>query len=329
MGVPEEDLAPIKTWSDRLAAYLGGAVDERDNFAEARAGIEALVDYFHRLIAERERCPADDLTSLMLRAEHEGERLTRDEVIANCVLLLFAGHETTTNLLGNGLFHLLRHPEPGGPRACRAVAPPRRRRGASALRRSRARHGEDRDRGRSVHGGRSPRRHGHSLHGVGQPRSPQFRDPDTLDVRRQPERHVAFRSRHPLLPRRLARALEARIVLDTVFRRLPGLALATTASRWKPMIFLRGLERCRSRGEPMKAAVMRAIGAPRAIEEIHIDRPGPREVRPHGRDRRLSQRSPRSRGSLVNPLPTVLGHEPAGVVEAVGPRCATSRPATT
>src|SRR4029450_4066520 len=46
----------------------------------------------------------------MLRAEHEGDRLSRDEVVANCVLLLFAGHETTTNLLGNGLFHLLRHP---------------------------------------------------------------------------------------------------------------------------------------------------------------------------------------------------------------------------
>src|SRR5439155_850227 len=54
--------------------------------------------------------PRDDLTSLMVRAKHEGDRLTRDEVVANCILLLFAGHETTTNLLGNGLFHLLRHP---------------------------------------------------------------------------------------------------------------------------------------------------------------------------------------------------------------------------
>jgi cytochrome P450 len=88
----------------------GGAVDERDHFAEASAGVAALVDYFRALLHERERDPRDDLTSLMLRAEHEGDHLTHDEVIANCILLLFAGHETTTNLIGNGLFHLLRHP---------------------------------------------------------------------------------------------------------------------------------------------------------------------------------------------------------------------------
>jgi hypothetical protein len=55
--VPDTDLEQIKTWSDRLAAYLGGAIDERDNFAEASAGVGALVDYFHRHLAERERRP--------------------------------------------------------------------------------------------------------------------------------------------------------------------------------------------------------------------------------------------------------------------------------
>src|SRR2546425_1605399 len=68
MGAPEEDLEPIKTWSDRLASYLGGAVDARDNFAEASAGVAGLVDYFRALLRERERRPRDDLTSLMLRA---------------------------------------------------------------------------------------------------------------------------------------------------------------------------------------------------------------------------------------------------------------------
>ncbi len=214
MGAPEADLEPIKTWSDRLAAYLGGAVDERDNFAEASAGTAALVDYFHALLRERERRPRDDLTSLMLRAEHEGERLTRDEVVANCILLLFAGHETTTNLLGNGLFHLLRHPA----EAALLRADP------SLL------HG-------AVEGdmvvpflasaNRDPR---------------QFPDPDTLDVRRHPERHVAFAAGiHFCLGAWLAR-LEARVVLDTVLRRLPELALAPGEPRWKPMIFLRGLE---------------------------------------------------------------------------------------
>src|SRR5437870_6692086 len=91
MGAPKEDLEAIKTWSDRLAAYLGGAVDERDNFAEASAGVAGLADYFRALLRERERRPRDDLMSLMLRAEHAGDHLTRDEVVANCILLLFAG----------------------------------------------------------------------------------------------------------------------------------------------------------------------------------------------------------------------------------------------
>ena len=243
MGVPEADLAPIKAWSDRLAAYLGGAVDERDNFAEARAGVEALVEYFRRLIAERERRPGDDLTSLMLRAEHDGERLTRDEVTANCVLLLFAGHETTTNLLGNGLFHLLRHPD----EAALLRADPSLTHGAveellrydgpvpatvKVATEDVPWHGRTIRRGDMVvpflgSANRDPR---------------QFPDPDRLDVRRHPERHVAFAAGiHYCLGAWLAR-LEARIVLDTVFRRLPGLALAGPAPRWKPMLFLRGLE---------------------------------------------------------------------------------------
>src|SRR6185369_3379805 len=88
-----------------------GSIDGKDNFTEARAGVVQLVDYFRALLQERRTHARNDLMSLMLQAEHEGDRLSHEEVIANCVLLLFAGHETTTNLLGNGLFHLLRHPD--------------------------------------------------------------------------------------------------------------------------------------------------------------------------------------------------------------------------
>src|SRR4029077_1130330 len=197
-----------------LAAYLGGAVDDRDNFTEACAGVRALVDYFHRLLAEREPHPADDLLSLLMRAEHDGERLTRDEVIANCVLLLFAGHETTTNLLGNGLFHLLRHPA----EAAALVDDPSLLHGAveellrydgpvpatvKVATEDVPWHGRTIRRGDMVvpfmaSANRDPR---------------QFRDPDTLDVRRRPERHVAFAAGiHYCLGAWLAR-LEARIVL--------------------------------------------------------------------------------------------------------------------
>src|SRR5438874_6365459 len=181
--------------------------------------------------------------SLMLRAEHEGEHLTRDEVVANCVLLLFAGHETTTNLLGNGLCHLLRHPAQAAlVRADRsllhgAVEELLRYDGPVPATVKIATedvpwHGRTIRRGDMVvpfiaSANRDPR---------------QFRDPDRLDVRREPGRHVAFAAGiHYCLGAWLAR-LEARIVLDTVFRRLPGLGLASSEPRWKPMIFLRGLE---------------------------------------------------------------------------------------
>jgi len=243
MGAPEDDLEAIKAWSDRLASYLGGAVDARDNFTEASAGVAALVRYFDALLRERERRPSDDLMTLMLRAEHQGDRLTHDEVVANCVLLLFAGHETTTNLLGNGLFHLLRHPAQA---ALLRADPSLLHHAVEELLRydgpvpatvkiateDRSWHGRTIRRGDMVmpfmaSANRDPR---------------QFPDPDTLDVRRAPERHVAFAAgMHFCLGAWLAR-LEARIVLDTVFRRLPDLELASAEVRWKPMIFLRGLE---------------------------------------------------------------------------------------
>jgi len=243
MGVPESDLDAIKTWSDRLAAYIGGAVDDRDNFTEASAGVAALVDYFGALFRERERRSGDDLVSLMLRAEHDGHRLTRDEVVANCILFLFAGHETTTNLLGNGLFHLLREAE----QSALVRSDPALIHGAveELLRydcpvpatvkiatEDVPWHGRTIGRGDMVipfmaAANRDPR---------------QFPDPDRLDVRRNPERHLAFAAGiHFCLGAWLAR-LEARVVLEIVFRRLPHLRLARAEPRWKPMIFLRGLE---------------------------------------------------------------------------------------
>ncbi len=243
LGVPTADLEAIKQWSDRLAAYLGGSVDERDNFAEARAGVSHLADYFRSLLRKRGATERDDLMSAMLRAEHDGDRLTRDEVVANCILLLFAGHETTTNLLGNGLFHLLRHPA----QLARLRADPRLVVGAveECLRydgpvpatikiatEDVEWHGRTIRRGDMVipfmaSANRDPR---------------QFADPDVFDVGRVVDRHVAFAwGLHFCLGAWLAR-LEARLVFETVLARLPDLTLADPAPRWKPMVFLRGLE---------------------------------------------------------------------------------------
>jgi cytochrome P450 len=243
LGAPVEDLELIKEWSDRLAAYLGGSVAGTDNFGEAREGVARLAEYFRALLKARQRNLGDDLMSLMLHAEHEGEHLSHDEVVANCVLLLFAGHETTTNLLGNGLLHLLRNPEQASLLRCDpALAPTAveeflRYDGPVPATIKIATddiewHGKQIRRGDMVlplmsSANRDPQ---------------QFPDADALDVRRTPNRHLAFAyGIHFCLGAPLAR-LEAELTFDTLLRRFPDLALQSGDARWKPMIFLRGLE---------------------------------------------------------------------------------------
>jgi cytochrome P450 len=243
LGAPVEDIEPIKRSSDRLAAYIGGAVDARDNFQEAQAGLRELIDYFGTLLTERRRHPQDDLMSLMLRAEHEGERLSGEEVAANCVLLLFAGHETTTNLLGNGLFALLRHPEQEA--VLRHTPALLERAVEEFLRYDAPVPATTKVATQEVewHGARI-RQGDFVLPFMGAAnRDPQrFDDPDTLDVTRRANRHVAFaHGIHFCLGAPLAR-LEAQLAFETILRRIPRLRLSTATPTYKPQIFLRGVE---------------------------------------------------------------------------------------
>ena len=243
LGAPVEDIELIKEWSDRLAAYLGGSVQGKDNFVEAREGVSRLADYFRSLLQERRKSPRDDLMSLMLRAEHDGDRLSHEEAVSNCVLLLFAGHETTTNLLGNGLFHLLRHPDqvrllrenPG--LTATAVEEFLRYDGPVPATIKVA--AEDVEwRSKHIRRGEMVLPFMASAN-----RDPsQFPDADELDIRRTPNRNVAFAyGIHFCLGAPLAR-LEGQLTFDTLLRRLPDLTLQSTQGEWKPMIFLRGLE---------------------------------------------------------------------------------------
>ncbi len=240
LGAPTADLEAIKRWSDRLAAQIGGSVEAADNFTEAEAGLSELVAYFRALITERGRAPRDDLVSLMLRAESEGETLSSEEVVSNCVLLLFAGHETTTNLLGNGLHHLLRHPD----QVARLRAQPERIETAveELLRYDGPVTGTVKVALRDLdwHGRRIARGQRVIPFLSSANRDPaQFAQPDALDVLRHPNRHLGFGyGIHFCLGAPLAR-LEARLAFETLLRRLP--ALAAAPARFKPQVFLRGL----------------------------------------------------------------------------------------
>lgn len=110
LGVPREDCAPFRGWTNDLVAVLevNAPVDRLD--AADRAQLE-IAAYFEGLLAEKQKNPGDDLISELLAVDDDGDRLTNDEVISLAALLFGAGFETTTNLVGNGLLGFLRHPE--------------------------------------------------------------------------------------------------------------------------------------------------------------------------------------------------------------------------
>ncbi len=111
LGVPASDRGLFKAWSTDIAGTLGGAFQPPDALERARVSANELADYFRARIAERRSDPKDDLLSAMVAARDEGDLLTEDEIVATAILLLIAGNETTTNLIGNGMLALLNNPD--------------------------------------------------------------------------------------------------------------------------------------------------------------------------------------------------------------------------
>jgi len=111
LGVPRCDLALIKRLSDEMALFIGSARVASEKYAVAEAATREMAAYFRAMIAERRAEPRTDLLSqLVATVDDDGDRLSEDELVATCILLLFAGHETTTNHLANGMQSLLRFP---------------------------------------------------------------------------------------------------------------------------------------------------------------------------------------------------------------------------
>lgn len=123
MGVDAADSAEFMAWSDDLAAFIGEPQPTHDQARRAQTSLLAMGRWFEALLPRRRRFPGDDLVSLLLQAEAAGEIQAGPELLAQCAMLLFAGHETPRNLLGNGLRALLAHPRSGSacsasPRCC-------------------------------------------------------------------------------------------------------------------------------------------------------------------------------------------------------------------
>jgi hypothetical protein len=111
LGIPRELRDTFVSWSRAIAAFRGNPNPTVEQARGAQDALIALTEFFRKTVAERRRNKGNDLISLLIDIEEDGEVLTEEELYAQCIALLFAGHETTRNLIGNGMYALLRHPQ--------------------------------------------------------------------------------------------------------------------------------------------------------------------------------------------------------------------------
>ena len=108
-GVPHESRGELTRWSEDILTLVFGAMHSADRHERAERGMREFSEFLRDVIAERRVRPGEDLVSDLVAAEERGDVLEEEEIVATCVLLLFAGHETTRNLLANGLKAILEH----------------------------------------------------------------------------------------------------------------------------------------------------------------------------------------------------------------------------
>jgi pimeloyl-[acyl-carrier protein] synthase len=240
-GVPEADRDRFRAWSRGLVHLLDPLV-AADALERALRARQALRGYLGGLIAERRAHPAGDLLTALIAAEDQGHQLTEAELVSMCVLLLVAGHETTVNLIANGMLALLR--DPGARARLQADAALARSAVEELLRydspvQFTSRHAlEDLDvGGRRVRAGETVV----AVLGAANRDPAQFPDPDRLDLARAPNRHLAFGGGiHFCLGAPLAR-MEAAVAIPALLARLPGLELGPEPPVRRDTVTLRGL----------------------------------------------------------------------------------------
>ena len=219
VGVPADERA----WFRHQGEILMGQQPERpETLAAAKAASGALLGRFTDLIAQRRTDPTDDLVSELIAAEEDGERLTADEIVGFCYLLILAGHETTMNLISNGVITLQRHPD----QRAFVEADPTRIPDLveEVLRYESPVHSQARTTTRDVevHGETIPEGKKVLVLFASAGRDERaFPDPDRFDVTRVFERHLSFgHGIHHCLGAALAR-LEARVAFEELFATLP------------------------------------------------------------------------------------------------------------
>jgi pimeloyl-[acyl-carrier protein] synthase len=242
LGVPPSDHVQLKLWSADFAEMLGNFQHNPDRTQRVLRSVQEMTDYFRAAVAEARKRPGEGLVHHLLLAEVDGNRLSEEEVIANLIVTMVGGQETTTNLIGNGLLTLLRNPEVlKRLRSDLSLVP-------SAVEELLRYESPSQHTARIAPadvelGGKSIKRKDAVIAVMGAAnRDPQrFPDPDRLDITRKDNRHVAFGAgAHFCFGAPLAR-MEAQIAFSALLQRLPQLKLEPGSVTWRNNLGLRGL----------------------------------------------------------------------------------------
>jgi cytochrome P450 len=244
LGVPREDQDDLRDWAGMMIRHGGGP---RGGVARS---VKKIRGYLADLIHRKRDDAGDDLISGLIRASDHGEHLSENEAAAMCFVLLFAGFETTINLIGNGAYALLRHP---GQRARLQASIERGERGLLETGIEELLRYDGPVELATWRFATEPLTIGGQPIATGDPvlvvlaaadRDPaRFTEPDTLDLSRRDNQHLGYgHGIHYCLGAPLAR-LEGRTALETLLRRLPDLQLATEPAdlRWRGGLIMRGL----------------------------------------------------------------------------------------
>ena len=240
LGLPPGDSDRLKTWSDELAYFVGGALTTADKYERSQEGVQEMAQYFSEAIDHERKSPENGLIGQMIQSIDRG-LVSHDEVVGTCILVLFAGHETTTNLISNGIWSLLQNPselaalretpsliESAVEEILRYEGP------AQSVARVATQDIEIHDktikRGERVFlmigaANRDPR---------------VFQDPDRFDIQRQDNPHIAFgMGLHYCIGAPLAR-LEGQIAIGRILARCGDLKAEIDAPEWLDSLTFRG-----------------------------------------------------------------------------------------
>jgi len=242
LGLPPDDMQRLHEWSAEMQPFIGGATSSPDKYARAEAGAVAMADYFRAAIRERVSRPRQDMLSKLVACREQDDALSEDEVIGTAMLFLFGGHETTTNLIGNGVRALLQHRDQLArlrrePSTIKLAVEEILRFDGPTLASVRVVKSSHERHGRSLLAGQ---RVFVMIHGANHdPR--RFDDPGQFDIGREPNPHLTFNyGIHFCLGAPLAR-LEGEIAIGAVAERMPSLAIAQDRYDYMDTMVMRGV----------------------------------------------------------------------------------------